>query len=98
VTRSFLMLEGDYDVDWEVDLNEHSHATHPHRVPLSGHRRGRTRRPGAPQARPAQHCLSPVGRAPAYSRLAPAGGPGGRRGHSRDARRGGAGRAQRHGG
>jgi hypothetical protein len=59
LTRSFLLLEDDYDVDWEVDPNEHLQAPHPHRVPLRG--RGRTRRPGEPAGR--NHvCLSPVGR------------------------------------
>ena len=39
LTRSFLLLEDDYDVDWEVDQNEHLQAPHPHRAPLRGRRR-----------------------------------------------------------
>jgi hypothetical protein len=59
VARSFLLLEDDYEVDWEVDQDEPSHAPHPHRAPL---RRGcARRRPGQIPA-PAQPCLSPVGR------------------------------------
>jgi hypothetical protein len=83
------MLEGDYDVDWEVDPNEHSHAPHPHRVPLRG-RVSTIRRPGAPVAR-AQHCLTPVGRAPAAhgaGTVRPGASPRRRRcGASRPARR-----------
>jgi hypothetical protein len=57
LTRSFLLLEDDYDVDWEVDPNEHSQAPHPHRVPLRASLPAR--RAGAPS--PASHvCLSPV--------------------------------------
>jgi hypothetical protein len=80
------MLEDDYDVDWEVDPNEHSHAPHPHRVALGGRPRARERRPGAPIAHPPQLCLSPVGRAPAPTRLAPAGGQGGAAVRARAAR------------
>jgi hypothetical protein len=59
LTRSFLLLEDDYDVDWEVDPNEHLQAPHPHRVPLRG--RGHARRAG--QAEPTAHvCLAPVAR------------------------------------
>jgi hypothetical protein len=59
VARSFLLLEDDYEVDWEVGQDEPSHAPHPHRAPL---RRGcARRRPGQVPA-PAQPCLSPVGR------------------------------------
>jgi len=37
LTRSFLTLEDDYAVDWEVDRDEPSReAPHPHRVPLRG--------------------------------------------------------------
>lgn len=58
VARSFLLLEDDYEVDWEVGQDEPSPASHPHRAPLrSGCAR---RRPGQPAA-PAQPCLSPVG-------------------------------------
>jgi hypothetical protein len=57
LTRSFLMLEDDYDVDWEVDPNEHLQAPHPHRAPLRG--RARARRPGIPS--PRDHvCLTPL--------------------------------------
>jgi hypothetical protein len=59
VARSFLLLEDDYEVDWEVGQDEPGHALHPHRAPL---RRGcARRRPGQVPA-PAQPCLSPVGR------------------------------------
>jgi hypothetical protein len=70
VTRSFLMLEDDYDVDWEVDPNEHSHASHPHRVPLRGRLRDRGRRPGA-AVHQVQPCLSPVAPVAACRGLAP---------------------------
>ena len=57
LTRSFLMLEDDYAVDWEVDWSEPSDGSHPHRVPL---RKGFVRRrPGEPVQRP-QLCLSPI--------------------------------------
>jgi hypothetical protein len=60
LTRSFLLLEDDYDVDWEVDPNGHSQAPHPHRVALRASLPAR--RPGTPA--PANHvCLCPV-RAP----------------------------------
>lgn len=64
LTRSFLLLEDDYDVDWEVDLDELlTQTTHPHRASLRGpgsrSRRLAKRRPG--QSEPARHhCLSPV--------------------------------------
>jgi hypothetical protein len=59
VARSFLLLEDDYEVDWEVGQDEPRRAPHPHRAPL---RRGcARRRPGQIPA-PAQLCLSPVGR------------------------------------
>jgi hypothetical protein len=66
VARSFLLLEDDYEVDWEVGQDEPRHAPHPHRAPL---RRGcARRRPGQPVA-PAQPCLSPVvNTAPAHAR------------------------------
>jgi hypothetical protein len=71
LTRSFLMLEDDYDVDWEVDANEPPADAHPHRVPL----RGRTlvdrrdRRPG--RVTPVSHaCASPVA-APVAGTTAP---------------------------
>jgi len=57
LTRSFLLLEDDYSVDWEVDWDEPSGEAHPHRVPL---RKGFVRRrPGEPVQRP-QLCLSPI--------------------------------------
>jgi hypothetical protein len=58
LTRSFLMLEDDYAVDWEVDRDEpFREAPHPHRAPLRG---GFVRRrPGEPAASP-QLCLSPI--------------------------------------
>jgi hypothetical protein len=57
LTRSFLLLEDDYDVDWEVDPNEHLQAPHPHRAPLRG--RERARRAGQPT--PRDHvCVTPV--------------------------------------
>jgi hypothetical protein len=57
LARSFLLLEDDYDVDWEVDWDEPTGETHPHRAPLRG---GVVpRRPGQP-ARTSQPCLSPI--------------------------------------
>ena len=57
LARSFLMLEDDYDVDWEVDWNEPSVPVHPHRVPLR--RRFDGRRPG--RTVPTDHvCLTPT--------------------------------------
>jgi hypothetical protein len=57
LTRSFLLLEDDYDVDWEVDWNEPIGETHSHRAPLRG--RSVSRRPDQPA--PRNHvCLSPV--------------------------------------
>jgi hypothetical protein len=62
LTRSFLTLEDDYEVDWEVDANEPPAGAHPHRAPLHGRalvdRRG-LRRPGQPA--PTVHaCTSPI--------------------------------------
>jgi hypothetical protein len=59
VARSFLMLEDDYDVDWEVDQDELTRVPHPHRAPLRGG--CAQRRVGQVPARP-QACLSPIGR------------------------------------
>ncbi len=67
LARSFLLLEDDYDVDWEVDGGEPGQgetcadAHHPHRAllrarPITVERRRR----GQPAA-PAQLCLCPVG-------------------------------------
>jgi hypothetical protein len=58
LTRSFLLLEDDYRVDWEVDGDERVLPVHPHRAPLRG--RAGERRPGRP-APAEQVCLSPVG-------------------------------------
>jgi hypothetical protein len=73
VIRSFLLLEDDYDVDWEVDQDEpiesHTrgsrlsardvtgHGNHPHRMALRS--RLDVRRPGVPVPRE-QVCLCPV--------------------------------------
>jgi len=57
LTRSFLLLEDDYAVDWEVDWDEPTREVHPHRAPLRG---GFVdRRLGEPVPRP-QLCLSPM--------------------------------------
>ena len=62
LVRSFLLLEDDYDVDWEVGEEEHGEVDHPHRAPLQARAaasRGARRRPGQPL--PSAHvCLSPV--------------------------------------
>jgi hypothetical protein len=58
LARSFLLLEDDDGVDWEVDADEPGEAPHPHRVPLRG--RAAARRPGAVVAA-MQVCTSPVG-------------------------------------
>jgi hypothetical protein len=63
LTRSFLLLEDDYDVDWEVDSNEPLTQIHPHRVMLRGpgrrSRRCRSRRNGEVPSRELA-CLTPV--------------------------------------
>jgi hypothetical protein len=57
IGRSFLLLEDDYDVDWEVGQDESRPVAHPHRAPL---RRGSVkRRAGQVPARP-QTCISPI--------------------------------------
>ncbi len=57
LARSFLMLEDDIAVDWEVDRDEPTQPVHPHRVPLR--RRSEARRPGLPA--PVYHvCLTPT--------------------------------------
>ena len=62
LTRSFLTLEDDYDVDWEVGCNELEPPVHPHRVPLRGG--ALPRRAGRPA--PVHHdCLCPLGNRPA---------------------------------
>jgi len=76
LTRSFLMLEDDYDVDWEVDEDEPTQ-THPHRVPLRESRRWRrskARRPGE-LAPPASVCLSPITPAGEPTRRTPSSHP-----------------------
>jgi len=58
LTRSFLTLEDDYSVDWEVDRDEPSReAPHPHRAPLRG---GLVRRRPGESAPSPQLCLSPI--------------------------------------
>jgi hypothetical protein len=68
LTHSFLLLEDDYDVDWEVDRDEKLAQTHPHRAPLRGPgRRPRSaadRRAGEVASRQ-QVCVSPVNATPA---------------------------------
>ncbi len=65
LTRSFLLLEDDYEVDWEVDVEDEPVAhEHPHRVALRGaggrSRTSRARRGGT--VAPARAvCVSPVG-------------------------------------
>ena len=63
LTRSFLTLEDDYAVDWEVDNRDepYGETPHPHRAPLRG--RSVRRRRGQPATAP-QLCLSPVTRRP----------------------------------
>ncbi|HEV7162721.1 MAG TPA: hypothetical protein VGN25_05665 [Solirubrobacteraceae bacterium] len=66
LVRSFLLLEDDYDVDWEVDQEELTEVDHPHRAALQAGviaERLAHRRPGQLVAAP-QVCLSPVGRSP----------------------------------
>jgi len=57
LVRSFLLLEDDYDVDWEVDQDERAKVDHPHRAPLRG---GLGRRRPGQLAHAPQHCISPV--------------------------------------
>jgi hypothetical protein len=60
--RSFLLLEDDCEVDWEVGQDERLEVDHPHRAALRGRaatERLARRRPGQPA--PSPHvCLSPV--------------------------------------
>jgi hypothetical protein len=56
LARSFLMLEDDIAVDWEVDWDEPYVPVHPHRAPL---RKRVGRRAGELEPR-AQVCLSPT--------------------------------------
>lgn len=62
LTRSFLLLEDDDCVDWEVDSDELEgmQEGHPHREPLRG-RPSYARREGQPPSH-AQVCLCPIGR------------------------------------
>ncbi len=64
LTHSFLLLEDDYDVDWEVDRDEELTQSHPHRMALRGparHLRSLpSRRKGAIPSRQ-QPCISPIG-------------------------------------
>jgi hypothetical protein len=61
--RSFLLLEDDYEVDWEVGQDELSEVDHPHRAALRGRAiadRLAQRRPGQPAPR-VHVCLCPIG-------------------------------------
>jgi hypothetical protein len=61
--RSFLLLEDDYEVDWEVGQGERSEVDHPHRAALRGRAiadRLAQRRPGQPAPR-THVCLCPIG-------------------------------------
>ena len=63
--RSFLLLEDDYDVDWEVDRDEQPPAAHPHRTQLRGRGTAAPRRCGG-LSQPTHLCLAPIeGLAPA---------------------------------
>ena len=70
--RSFLMLEDDDDVDWEVGWTERAEFDeHPHRAALRERRGSRRmpRRPGEPS--PAAHiCVSPMRDAAPYAYVA----------------------------
>ncbi|HLB20807.1 MAG TPA: hypothetical protein VK605_01755 [Solirubrobacteraceae bacterium] len=89
LTRSFLLLEDDHDVDWEVDRDEELTQTHPHRMALRGP--GRRSRRAAPRRRPGEGapaqsvCISPVnttpGEAPASRERPPCAQTGKRRAH-----------------
>jgi hypothetical protein len=60
--RSFLLLEDDYDVDWEVGQDELGEVDHPHRAALRAKMavdRPAHRRPGQGASR-SHICLSPV--------------------------------------
>jgi hypothetical protein len=64
LARSFLLLEDDYEVDWEVGQEERFEPEHPHRAALALQAipdRLEHRRPGG--TLPGPHlCLSPVDR------------------------------------
>jgi hypothetical protein len=60
--RSFLLLEDDHEIDWEVDQEPAQPTPHPHRAALTGRPLTlvrTSRRPGAPIPSP-QVCISPV--------------------------------------
>ena len=83
LTRSFLLLEDDYDVDWEVDQDELGRGDHPHRAATA--RRGaadRRRRARAVRAQRGPRALTSRVRAgrPARSSQRLPGSPVGRRG------------------
>jgi hypothetical protein len=64
LVRSFLLLEDDCRVDWEVDQDERIQVDHPHRAPLrqrAAAARRMRRRPGQTPPAP-QVCISPIGR------------------------------------
>src|ERR1700760_4700831 len=85
LTRSFLLLEDDYDVDWEVDYDEPLTHKHPHRAPLRGPGSRSLRRSSrrAGETVPATTaCVSPV-RGPARSRLEISHGAAPERRHAR---------------
>jgi hypothetical protein len=71
LARSFLLLEDDYDVDWEVDQDQRDEPEHPHRAQLRNLARLRRarRRPGQPASRE-QVCVCPVGNRTADAHLA----------------------------
>jgi hypothetical protein len=81
LARSFLMLEDDECVDWEVDRSEPLAPVHPHRAPLR--RPSFSRRPGAAPVAP-QVCISPT----FYGRPATRGIAGAERESELSARRG----------
>lgn len=57
LTRSFLLLEDDREIDWEVGADGRPEANHPHRAPLRV--RLPERRPGA-RAQRNHVCLTPL--------------------------------------
>jgi len=59
VAGSFLLLEDDCDVDWEVGQDEPARVPHPHRARLRG---GCVQRRAGQLPARSQACLSPVGR------------------------------------
>ena len=63
--RSFLLLEDDTQLDWEVDWERRADRPHPHRTPLRG--RFVRRRAGQPEAA-RQVCMTPVGGLPGWAR------------------------------